>query len=341
MKIQQTATGPQRKVRDRSRSYLILLISFLFSILSSACGVRTPKEDASAQNELIVVGFSQVGSESDWRNGNTKSMQDALSVENGYRLIFDDAQQKQEKQITAIRNFINQGVDYIVLAPTTEQGWDTVLAEAKSAGIPVIIVDRQIEVSDEELFTCWIGSNFRWEGNIAVKWLQQNMKETPKIVHLQGSLGSSAQIGRTEGLETGLAEHPEWELVFQQSGEFIQAKGQELIEDVLKEGRDFNVIFSENDNMTYGAVNALKAQGIRPGKDVMIISFDACSAALEMIMAGEINLDVECNPKHGPRVSGIIQQIERGETPQKYTYVEEEFFESSTVTEEIISQRGY
>ena len=323
-------------------SGIIFLISYFFLLLFlPACTVQKPNEAPEQQDKLIVVGFSQVGSESDWREGNTKSMLEALSVENGYRLIFDDAQQKQEKQITAIRNFINQGVDYIVLAPTTEQGWDTVLAEAKTAGIPVIIVDRQIEVSDPELFTCWVGSNFLSEGEIAVSWMDHNLPENIRIVHLQGNIGSSAQIGRTEGLAKGMLEHPGWELVFQAPGDFVQAKGQELIQSLLAGGTDFDVIYSENDNMAYGAIEALKEKGIQPGKDITIISFDASRDALRLILEGEINLDVECNPKHGPRVRALIEQIERGETPRKYTYVAETFFDASSVTEEIISQRGY
>ena len=321
---------------------ILFLISYFFLLLFlPACTVQKANEAPEQQDKLIVVGFSQVGSESDWREGNTKSMLEALSVENGYRLIFDDAQQKQEKQITAIRNFINQGVDYIVLAPTTEQGWDTVLAEAKTAGIPVIIVDRQIEVSDPELFTCWVGSNFLSEGEIAVNWMDHNLPENIRIVHLQGNIGSSAQIGRTEGLGKGMLDHPGWELVFQAPGDFVQAKGQELIQSLLAGGTDFDVIYSENDNMAYGAIEALKEKGIQPGKDITIISFDASRDALRLILEGEINLDVECNPKHGPRVRALIEQIERGETPRKYTYVAETFFDASSVTEEIISQRGY
>ena len=312
---------------------------FLFLILLSACSVKTPAEEP--KNDLIVVGFSQVGSESDWRKANTISMQEAFSTENGYRLIFDDAQQKQEKQITAIRNFINQDVDYIVLAPVTVQGWDTVLTEAKAAEIPVIIVDRMIETDDPDLFTCWIGSNTRREGDTAVKWMEENLDSPLRIVHLQGNLGASAQIGRTEALEEGLRNHPDWNLVFQAPGDFVQAKGQELMESVLADGIDFNVIYSENDNMAYGAVAALKEQGLKPGEDVNIISFDGAHDALYMVLDGELTLDVECNPLHGPRVRTLIEQLERGETPQKYTYVDEAFFDISNLTEEIINQRGY
>ena len=289
----------------------------------------------------IVVGFSQVGAESDWRVGNTNSMREAFSAENGYRLIIEDAQQKQEKQITAIRNFINQGVDYIVLAPTTERGWDTVLAEAKAAGIPVILVDRMIEVADEDLFTCWVGSDFRREGDTAIEWMDSHLPDELRIVHLQGNIGSSAQIGRSEGLDDALKAHPGWSVVFEAPGDFIQAKGQEIIEALLSDGTEFDVIYSENDNMAYGAIDALKAAGIVPGKDVTIVSFDAGSTALNLVLKGEINLDVECNPMHGPRVRAIIEQLRSGETPPKYTYVEETSFDADTLDEAVIGSRGY
>lgn len=323
------------------KKYMSLFL-MIIAVLLCACSQTGQPAEEPAGEELIVVGFSQVGAESDWRNANTISMQQALSPENGYRLILDDAQQKQEKQITAIRNFINQGVDYIVLAPTTETGWETVLNEARTAGIPVIIVDRMIESKNTSLFTCWVGSDFYKEGLTAVEWMENHLAGEPlRIVHLQGNIGSSAQIGRTRGLDEGLENHPEWELVFRETGDFTQAKGQELMESILEEGMDFNVIYSENDNMTYGAVNALKAAGIEPGRDVTIISFDASNTALHMVLSGEINFDVECNPLHGPRVQAIIEQVERGEPLSKYTYVEETAFDASTLTEEIITGRGY
>ena len=320
-----------------------VLIGFLLLVCCTltAC-TATPAPTAETYEDFIVVGFSQVGAESDWRNANTISMQQALSEANGYRLIIDDAQQKQERQITAIRNFIHQGVDYIVLAPTTEKGWDTVLAEAKDAGIPVIIVDRRIEIKDDSLFTCWIGSDFLGEGRDAVHWMDDHFSGKPlRIVHLQGNIGSTAQIGRTSGLNEALSAHPEWELVYRETGDFTQAKGQELVEALLADGIEFDLIFSENDNMAYGAIDALKNAGLTPGKDVTIISFDASRHALELVMAGEISYDVECNPLHGPRVEAIIQRLEKGQTPPKLTYVEETAFDTETITQSILDSRGY
>lgn len=320
------------------KKLLPLFLALLFAL--SACA-RSPAAD-EPYNDMVVVGFSQVGAESDWRNANTQSMMEAFSEKNGYRLIFDDAQQKQERQITAIRNFIHQGVDYIVLAPTTVKGWDTVLTEAKTAGVPVIIVDRMIETEDDSLFTCWIGSDFRREGDAAVAWMEQHFSDEPlRIVHLQGNIGSSAQIGRTEGLDAGLAANPQWTLVYRDTADFTQAKGQELVEQLLAQNMAFDVIFSENDNMAYGAIDALKNAGLTPGRDVTIISFDANHAALEMVMAGEISYDVECNPLHGPRVQAIIEKLEAGETPPKLTFVEESAFDAATITQAIMDGRGY
>ena len=326
---------------------LMLLLLVLLCLLGG-CAAPAGMTVDEPYADLIGVGFSQVGAESDWRNANTRSMQQALSAENGFRLIIDDAQQKKERQITAIRNFIHQGVDYIVLAPTTEDGWDTVLAEAKAANIPVIIIDRMIDSSlttgdaGAGLFTSWIGSDFQRQGDAAVRWLEERFGDTPlQIVHLQGNYGSSAQVGRSASLDKGLQRNPHWTLAARDSGDFTQAKGQELVEAYLAQGIGFNVIFAENDNMAYGAIAALKNAGLVPGQDVTIVSFDANRKALEMVAAGEISYDVECNPLHGPRVRAVIEQLERGEKPARFTFVEETAFSSEGLTPEIINSRGY
>ena len=339
-------TGRTRKAR-RSAVLLCLLFSLLLSL--SACSPQQKPAADAPEKDLVMVGFSQVGAESDWRLANTASMTNAFSPENGYRLTILEANQEQRNQITAIRRFINENVDYIVLAPTQESGWETVLSEAKDAGIPVIIVDRMIAIDGdkldtraEDLFTCWVGSDFRREGDKAVAWMEQTFGDSPlNIVHLQGNLGSSAQKGRTEGLDAGLAAHPEWELVFRGSGDFTQAKGQELMEALLARDTGFDLIYSENDNMAYGAIDALRAAGLAPGRDVTILSFDASGHALRLILSGEINFDVECNPLHGPRVQAVIEQLRRGETPPKFTYVEETAFDAEGLSEAVIDGRGY
>lgn len=300
--------------------------------------------DAS-DGALVTVGFSQVGAESDWRTANTESMKSTFTEENGYTLIFDDAQQKQDNQITAIRNFIQQEVDYIVLAPIAETGWDTVLQEAKDAGIPVIIVDRMIDVSDDSLFTSWVGSDFRAEGDKAVAWLEEEYAdaESLNIVHLQGTIGSSAQIGRTEALDAGVAANDTWNMVAQQTGEFTQAKGQEVMESILKQNSEIDVVYAENDNMAFGAIDAIEAAGKTVGVDgdITVISFDATNAGLQMVLDGKINYNVECNPLHGPRVAELIEMLENGETPEKLNYVEEEAFDARTFTQEDLDARAY
>lgn len=300
----------------------------------------------AADDDTITVGFSQVGAESDWRTANTESMKSTFSEDNGYELIFDDAQQKQENQITAIRNFIQQDVDYIVLAPVTETGWDTVLKEAKDADIPVIIVDRMIDVSDDSLYTAWVGSNFKMEGQKACEWLNayaeaKGMKEV-NIAHIQGTIGASAQIGRTEGLEEAAKEYG-WNIVAQQTGEFTQAKGQEVMESFLKSYDDIDVVICENDNEAFGAIDAIKAAGktCGPEGDIIVVSFDSVKAAFESMIAGDLNATFECNPLHGPRVAEIIQKLEKGEEVEKIQYVDEAYFDTSMDLEEILKTRAY
>ncbi|MCL2480630.1 MAG: ABC transporter substrate-binding protein [Spirochaetaceae bacterium] len=325
---------------------LVLVISFIACRGNDKEKNSNNLTNSSANNEgLIVVGFSQVGAESDWRLANTKSMRETFNKENGYRLILKDAQQKLENQISAIRGFIEQKVDYIVFAPVTEEGWDDVLKEAKAAGIPVIIVDRMINTKDDSLYTCWVGSDFRKEGETAVAWMETTFKDKAslKIVHLQGSLGSSAQIGRTEGLLAGVERNSGWEVVYRASGNFTQVKGKEVMEHVLKQHNRIDVLYCENDNMAFGAMEAMevakKTYGVNG--DIKIISFDATHAGLDATLKGKINYNVECNPLHGPRVEAIIQQLERGEKLDKLAYVEEEAFDAATITQAVIDARAY
>lgn len=320
---------------------------FLALALVSCGDGEAPKNTEKAANaeNLIAVGFSQIGAESDWRRANTKSMRETFTREKGYTLIVGDAQQKQEKQIAAIRDFIRTKVDYIVLAPVSEQGWDDVLKEARSAGIPVIIVDRMVQASNADFFVAWVGSDFRKEGDIAVDWMEKQFKDKKelKIAHMQGSLGSSAQIGRTEGLRDGVGRNVGWKIVVRDSGEFTQVKGKEVMERFLSEYRDIDVLYCENDNMAFGAIQALDdarvPYGTRGG--LKIISFDATRAGLKETFAGNISYNVECNPLHGPRVEKIIQQLRDGKKPNKIAYVDETAFDAATIAKEEIDSRAY
>ena len=310
------------------------------------CGMSVvPAVGVAAADDTITVGFSQVGAESDWRTANTESMKSTFSEENGYELIFDDAQQKQENQLTAIRNFIQQEVDYILLAPVTETGWDTVLQEAKDADIPVIIVDRMVDVSDDSLYTTWIGTDSLLEGRKAAEWL--NAYTTAKgidakdvnIVDIQGTIGSTAQIGRSKGLEEGVDNYG-WNLLAQQSGEFTQDKGQEVMESMLKQYDNINVVYCENDNEAFGAIDAIEAAGKTVGSDIangeiMVISFDTTNAGLTDTLAGKITCDVECNPLHGPRAEELIKALEAGEEVEKLNYVDEEIFATDDTVDKV------
>ena len=337
-----------RKAAGKRFRLLCCICSVLILVCQALYGCG--EKDVPVRDEkLIRVGFSQVGSESDWRMANTASMISALSESSGFELIFDNAKQRQENQFLAIRNFIQQDVDYIVLAPIAESGWDDVLQEAKNAGIPVIIVDRQIDVGDESLYTSWVGSNFLAEGERAIRWLegaiqqQGRLNQPLRILHIQGTDGATAQIQRTKALNDAVRTHPGWTVVSRLKGEYTEAKAYELVRDFLSSGEPIDVIYSENDNMSFGAIRALDEAGISYGRDgdVMIISFDAVRDALKLCLEGKINICVECNPLHGPRVASLITQLESGETPPKLTYVDETFFSSGVLSEELIEEREY
>jgi len=331
---------------------IAVIMILAICVLAAGCGGsnKAEKEQEAVQTiaaaEKIVVGFSQLGAESDWRSANSKSMKETFTSENGYELIFEDGQQKQANQIMAIRTFIQQEVDYIVLAPVTETGWDTVLQEAKDAGIPVIIVDRMVDVSDDSLFTCWVGSDFELEGKKAAEWLHQYTikekiaSEEIHIVNIQGTIGASSQIGRTKGLADAVKANG-WNLLAEVSGDYTQAKGREVMESFLKQYDNINVVYCENDNEALGAIEAIEAAGKTVGSDItggeiMIISFDGVNeSAINYVLEGKITCIAECNPLHGPRVQAIIEALEEGKTPDKFAYVDEEIFSANETVKDL------
>lgn len=328
----------------RKKTGVLLICAALMAGMLSGCSRKAmlvQEQQTEGDRKLITVGFTQVGAESDWRVANTESMQKALSPENGFELLISDAQQKQENQTKAVRDFIAQEVDVIVIAPVTENGWETVLEEAREAGIPVIIVDRRIDVEDESLYTCWVGSDFEKEGVNAAKWLVDYMekqgrgKEQHHIVILRGTVGSSAEIGRTKGFSGVIESYGNYEIVGGENGDFTQTEGKRAMERCLKRFDEIDVVLSQNDNMAFGAIEAIKEAGIIPGKDIVIISFDAVKAAFEAMVRGELNVSVECNPLHGPRVAEVIKEIMAGKKVEKLQYVEEGIFPAEEAAEEL------
>lgn len=322
---------------------LLAAILALCLILSSCAS----KQEDSGEEELTVVGISQVGAESDWRVANSESMKAAFSEEKGYRLLFSDARQKQDNQIMAVRKFIQQQVDYIVLMPLCETGWDSVLREAKEAGIPVILVDRMAQVSDDSLYAAHVGSDFYGEGKRAVGWMESRYAsrvDGVDIVHIQGTQGSTAQLGRTQALEEAAASHSGWRIVTQLDGDFTQAKTYEVLGkflDTMPGGQNIDVVYCENDNEAFGAIEALQERGYRLGLDVDVICFDGTKKALELCMEGKIALALECNPLLGPLAEEIVRSLESGEVPPKQNYIDEQVFTRWDLNAGVIAEREY
>ncbi len=287
-------------------------------------------DDTASDGDVIVVGFAQVGHESDWRTASTESCQSVFTEENGYELVFVDCDQDSAAQLEAVRSFIQQEVDYIIIDPIVSTGWDTVLTECDEAGIPVIVIDRTIDDSDK--YAAWVGSDFKTEGLAAGEWLNAYAEAKGitdiNVLVIEGTTGASATIGRTEGFQE-IADKYGWTILDSQDGDFTEAGGQEIMESYCKsyEGQ-FNVVICQNDNEAFGAMTAMTNAGVTYGVDgdVILISFDACTAGLEYVQSGDINADFECNPLAAPFVDEVIKQLEAGETPETTVYMEEHWY---------------
>ena len=261
----------------------------------------------------VKVGFAQTGAESAWRTANTNSMK-SEAEKRGIELKFADGQGKQENQIRAIRSFIAQRVDAIVLAPIVETGWDPVLREAKRAGIPVILTDRTIQTADESLYACFIGSDFYEEGRMAADWLAKKTGGKGSIVELQGTPGSAPANERRRAFADALAKHPGLKIIDSQSGDFRRSGGKEVMEAFLKKhGRAITVVYAHNDDMALGAVQAIQEAGRKPGTDIIIVSIDAIKEAIQAVVDGKINCTVECNPLFGPKVYDTVTKLLAGQ----------------------------
>jgi len=290
----------------------------------------------------IVLGFAQVGAESEWRTANTQSIKSSAQ-EAGIDLKFSDAQQKQENQIKAIRSYIAQKVDVIAFSPIVETDWDTVLVEAKNAKIPVVLTDRAISSKDDTLYVTFIGSDFTEEGRKAGRWLVEKEKGNAgpiNIVELQGTVGSAPAIDRKKGFEEIIKSDPKFKIIRSQTGDFTRAKGKEVMEAFLKaEGKKINVLYAHNDDMAIGAIQAIEEAGMKPGKDIIIISVDGVKGAFEAMMAGKLNVSVECSPLLGPQLMSVVKDIKAGKSVPKRIVTQEGIFPMEVAAKEFPNRK--
>lgn len=316
------------------------------SLLAIALGAVVAASTVAQAEDKIVIGFSQIGAESEWRTANTNDVK-AAAERAGVELKFSDAQQKQENQIRAIRSFISQKVDVIGFVPIVETGWDNVLREAKRAKIPVVVMDRDLKVSDESLYVAKIGTDQVEEGRKAFRWIddyitKNNIKprnggDTINIVILEGTVGASAAVGRSKGFNEAMDASPnkaKYKILASQTGDFTRQKGQEVMESFLKSYRDdIDVLFAQNDDMALGAIQAIEAAGLKPSKDIVIVGADAVKGMFNAIMEGKANATIECNPLQGDLFFETCKKVLAGESVPKSVYVEEGVFDTTNAAE--------
>ena len=315
---------------------LSMAMALVTVVMLSGCKDKPGDTDTGDDGaKQITVGYSQTGSESGWRTALTGSMK-AEAEKRGVNFKFSDAQSKQENQIRAVRSFVTQGVDAIVISPIVETGWELVLKEAKEAGIPVVLLDRTVEVDDESLFACFIGSDFITEGKMAGEWLVKRTGGKANIVELQGTPGSAPANDRQTGFMDAIKGSPEMKVIASQTGNFTRAGGKEVMEAFLKRYKgQIDVLYAHNDDMALGAIQAIEEAGLKPAEDIIIVSVDALKVAFEAIVAGKLNCTVECNPLLGPDAFDTVEKLLAGEEVPKKQYVHDELFDESNAADNL------
>lgn len=321
-------------------------LSLVLAVSAAVVAVSgfTKKAEQPGQDP-VILGFSQLGSESGWRIGNSRDVI-AAAEQAGVQLMFENAEQKQENQIKAIRSFIAYQVDVIAFAPIVEDNWRNVLTEAREAGIPVLCTDRFIAEEDTELIVGFVGSDFYEEGRRAgeflVKKADQLGRDHLRIVEITGTIDSTPMRQRAIGFREVIQDDPRFEIVESMSGDFLRSKGKECMTSILKEqGLHIDVLFSHNDAMTLGAIEAIQAYGMEPGKDIVIITVDGEQGAIDLLKQGKINCVVECTPKIGSIIMNLAKKLAAGETVERYTYSQETVFSEFDEDLQSIPPRGY
>src|SRR6478672_2196794 len=310
----------------------------LLTAAAALTGCEKSKSSGGGGGKKLTVGFAQVGAESGWRTAETDSIK-SEAEKRGVDLKFSDAQGKVENQIKAVRGFVAQGVDAIILAPAVETGWDPVLREAKAAKIPVILVDRGVKVDDESLYATLIASDFVAEGKMAAEWLAKKTGGKAQIIELEGTPGAAPAIDRKRGFEEGIKPFPETKIIASQSGDFRRSGGKEVMEALLKVHPEVTAVYAHNDDMALGAIQALEEAGKKPGTDVIVVSIDGVKGAFEAMAAGKLNCTVECNPLLGPAAFDAIEKAVKGGQVPKRTIVPDRVFDQSTAAAELPNRK--
>lgn len=324
--------------------YLVVIVTAIFA--GSGCGVSAspdlPEPETTPgkkRYEDLIVGFAQIGAESEWRTANTASIKEEAE-KLGVELKFSDAQQKQENQIKAIRSFIAQQVDVIGVSPVVETGWQDVFLEAKEAGIPIILVDRRADVP-EDLYVTLVGSDFVEEGRNAARVMVDLLEGQGNIVELVGTIDSAPANDRYQGFRDILQDYPEMTIIASESGDFTIAKGKEVMEEFLQTyDGDIDALYAHNDDMAIGAIKAIEAYGLKPGQDIKIVSVDAARVAFEAMVKGKLNATVECNPLLGPQFFDLALKVVNGEAVPKRIKSEETVFFPDNAAE-VMKTRSY
>lgn len=313
-------------------------------VSNDEAGDPAAKKSETPKNEKLVVGFAQIGQESGWRDAETNDVQwYAARNTDTIELVFADAQQKQENQIKAIRNFIEMGVDVIVFPPVVETGWEAVLTECKEAGIPVILVDRGIDAAtDPDLYTTMIASDHVWAGEQAAIVINDLLGGDGTVVELEGTVGASAAAQRKQGFDEYIAANcPNIKIVASQTGDFTRAMGKEVMESFLKTYDGIDAVFCHNDDMALGAIEAIKEAGLKPGEDIKVVGVDGVKGAFEAILNGEMNATVECTPILAQQIFDTAQLLKDGGSVEKWIMSADGVYTTENVDQSVVDGRKY
>lgn len=318
----------------RRREFLGLMAGVAFIAVGSTAFAELPKLE---KKDKYKVGFAQTESNNPWRIAETASMK-AEAEKRGWQLVYTDAAGSAAKQVADVNSMIAQGVDAIFLAPREEKPLIPAIMNAKKAGIPVILLDRNVDQSlakAGEDYVTFIGSDFIEEGRRAAEWLTKTMNGEAKIIELQGTVGSSPANDRRDGFAAYIKDHAGMQIVASQSGDFARDKGRQVAETLLQAHPDANAIYAHNDEMAIGAIAAIEAAGKVPGKDIIIVSIDGTRDALQAIIEGKMGATVECSPFFGPAAFDTLVKYASGEQIPPKIINQDRFFDKSNAEQNL------